>query len=246
LPPALANGRLTGQFYGELPFYVRQIYAGLVGWFGVDTVELHPVAPAEEARRLIELSGGADRMFEAAERSLVAREYSWAAQLATYLLRQSPNDERYKALKAGALRAMGQVTTASNTRSWYLTQARELEGVVDTRQLPIRLANEAMVKQMPPLTYVNALRFKLAPELSADGAKLVRLALTGVGAFDLLLRHGVVEIRPSKPGSAADCEIELTFDDWAKMNGGGKASVDTNAFKIAGDAALARKIVDAI
>ncbi len=246
LPPALANGRLTGQFYGELPFYVRQIYAGLVGWFGADTVELHPVAPVEEARRLIDLSGGADRMFEAAERSLAAREYSWTAQLATYLLRQSPNDERYKALKAKALRAMGQVTTASNTRSWYLTQARELEGDVDTRQLPIRFANEAMVKQMPPLTYVNALRFRLPPELSADGAKVVRLALTGVGAFDLHLRHGVVEIRPPAPTSSAECEIEMTFDDWAKMNGGAKASVDTSAFTIAGNAALARKIIDAI
>lgn len=185
-------------------------------------------------------------MFETAERSLAAREYSWAAQLATYLLRQAPNDERCKTLKAKALRAMGQVTTASNTRSWYLTQARELEGVVDTRQLPIRFANEAMVKQMPPLTYVNALRFKLPPELSADGSKIVRLTLTGVGAFDLHLRHGVVEVRQPKAGSAADCEIELAFDDWAKMNGGAKASVDTSAFQIAGDAALARKVIDVI
>ncbi|MDE2364625.1 MAG: MBL fold metallo-hydrolase [Hyphomicrobiales bacterium] len=246
LPPALANGRLTGQFYGELPFYVRQIYAGLVGWFGVDTVELHPVAPADEAARLINLAGGAEKMFEAAEKSLVAREYSWAAQLATYLLRLSPNEARYKTLKAKALRAMGQVTTASNTRSWYLTQARELEGSVDTRQLPIRFANEAMVKQMPPLTYVNALRFKIAPELSAAGAKLVRLALGGAGTFDLHLRHGVVEVRQPTPGSTADCQIELGFDDWAKMNGGAKASVDLAAIKISGDANLGRRIVDAI
>lgn len=245
LPPALANGRLTGQFYGELPFYVRQIYAGLVGWFGVDTVELHPVEPAEEARRLIDLSGGADRMFEAAERSLAEREYSWAAQLATYLLRQSPDEERYKTLKAKALRAMGQATTASNTRSWYLTQARELEGLADTRQLPIRFANEAMVKQMPPLTYVNALRFKIPPELSADGAKLARLALTGAASFDLHLRHGVVEIRPASQ-ARCDCAIEIGFDDWAKLNGGAKASVGADAFRIDGDAALARKIIEAI
>lgn len=246
LPETLANGRLTGQFYGELSFYVRQIYAGLIGWFGVDTVELHPIAPADEAARLIALAGGADKMFEAASRALEAREYSWAAQLATYLLRQTPTDERVKALKAKALRAMGQVTTASNTRSWYLTQARELEGKVDTRVLPIRFANDAMVKQMPPLTFVNALRFKLAPDLSAAGPKVVRLTLSGAGAFDLRLRNGVVEIRDVNKQAPCDCEIEMSFDDWAKLNGGAKAAVDLAAIKVRGDADLGRKIVDTI
>lgn len=59
LPAALANGRLTGQFYGELPYHMRQIYAGMVGWFGKDTVELHRPAPQEQATRLLALVGGA-------------------------------------------------------------------------------------------------------------------------------------------------------------------------------------------
>ena len=246
LPEALANGRLTGQFYGELPFYVRQIYAGLVGWFGNDTVELHALPRAQANARWVELAGGAEQALEQARTAFGKREFAWCAELATAVLASQPGSADARQIKADALRAMGQVTTAANTRSWLLTQARELEGLTDTFRLPISFVNTTTVTQLPPGTYVNALRFKLSPDLSASGAKVVRLVLAGSSAFDLHLRNGVVEVREAAPQRACDCEIELAFDDWAKLNGGGKSSVDATAFKISGDADLAGKIIEAI
>lgn len=249
LPDALANGRLTGQFYGELPFYVRQIYTGLVGWFGNDTVELHPLTKVDEARRIVALAGGAKRVAEQAREALASKEFSWAAQLAGYLVHLAPNDMSARQLKADALRAMARVTTAANTRSWYLTQARELEGKIDTAEVPVNLVNPQMVRSMPPATYVNALRFKIDPALSANGATCVRLSLEGPApaAFDLHLRHGVVQVTPAGSGQT-DAAISLSFDLWASLVGRESTLEQALAagISLAGDTALAREILAAI
>ena len=127
LPETLANGRLTGQFHGELFFYVRQIYTGLVGWFGNDTVELHALPRAQANGRWVELAGGVERALEQARAAFEKREFAWCAELATAVLASEPGSTAARQIKVDALRAMGQVTTAANTRSWFLTQARELE-----------------------------------------------------------------------------------------------------------------------
>lgn len=215
LPETLVKSRLNGQFYGELPFYVRQIYCGLVGWFGNDTVDLHPLAQAESAKRWSTLVGGAERLLAEGNSALERREYQWAAELASTVLRADKFNVSAAQLKANALRAMGQVTSASNTRSWYLTQARELEGQVDTRKLPITLVNAATVKQMPAATYVNALRFRLNPDLSAVGPRRLNLHI-GDDAFTLVLRNGVAQVLAGAL-PPADTSIHITPDVWATL-----------------------------
>lgn len=247
LPASLANGRLIGEFYGELSYHVRQIYAGMVGWFGNDTVELHPVAPTDQARRLIELAGGEERLAAATRAALEQREYAWAAQMATWLLQGSDGREEYRRLKASALRAMGQVTTAANTRSWYLTQALELEGKVDTSKPLIHFINAAMVRQMPVRTYVNGLRFQLSPSLSEDGQKTVHLQFQCPDAnFTLRLRNGVVVIVDSAPSTAVDATIMMAFDSWARLIGGeaaGTALLSSGEIAATGNFAIVNAVL---
>ncbi|WP_144006966.1 alkyl sulfatase dimerization domain-containing protein [Pelomonas sp. KK5] len=223
LPESLAHGRLTGQHYGELAYHVRQVYAGMVGWFGKDTVELHPVAEDEEARRLVALAGGEDAFLAAARASMEKNEYSWTAQMAAWGLKNAgPRAAEFRQLKADALRRMGQVTTAANTRSWYLTQARELEGLCDTRVTPMKLVNAAMVRQMPARTYVNGLRFSLPASVSAGGEKTLHLRFKAPDSdFTLLLRNGVVVIREAAPaaGQVVDARLAMSFDAWARLVG---------------------------
>jgi len=215
LPASLASGRLTGQFYGELPFYVRQIYTGLVGWFGKDTVELHALPRAQSDARWLALAGGAARVLDQARTALEQREFAWAAELATAVLATEPTSPAAGQLKADALRAMGQATTAANTRSWFLTQARELEGKVDTTRVPIRFVNAATVAQMPPATYVNALRFRLDPALSAQGERSVHLRI-GEASFALRLRNGVVTVAAGAP-ERPDASVELSARQWGEL-----------------------------
>lgn len=249
LPASLADGRLTGQFYGELPFHVRQVYSGLVGWFGKDTAELHRPTPAEQAERTIALAGGAERIVSAVREALDKREYAWAAQMAGWLLAGGHDTGDNRRLKARALRAMGQVTTASNTRSWFLTQARELEGKVDTRVPPIRFVNAGMVRQMPAVTYVNGLRFLLPPALSADGEKTIHLQFESPDhAFTLRLRNGVVLIADGVQDfqEQADASVAMSFDAWARLVGRearAGALLEAGEIKLSGDVRLARAVL---
>lgn len=247
LPEALANGRLTGQFYGELPFYVRQIYTGLVGWFGKDTVELHPVSEAESATRWAALAGGVERIEAEAETALARKEYSWAAELATTALRADANAPRARQLKADALRAMARVTTAANTRSWYLTQALELEGKVDTWKMPITFVNSTTVRQMPPGTYVNALRFQLDHALSNSGPRSVSLTI-GENRFTLKLRNGVALAGPAQASDGdANASIQLTPELWAGLVAReiDAAAAMAGGAQISGDHDLAQAVLGA-
>lgn len=227
LPAALANGRLTGQFYGELPYHVRQVYAGLVGWFGSDTAELHPLPHAESSSRWLELAGGAQRVLQEARGALAREDFAWATELATAVRRAQPGNDEARQVKAQALRAMGQRTTAANTRSWYLTHARELEHQLDTRTPPIRFVNATTVQQMPLLTYVRALRFRIDPALSADATHVVALQIDDT-VFTLTLRHGMTVVSAGRPAQA-DAELVMTLPQWAALVAG----------DLAADAALA-------
>lgn len=246
LPEVLANSRLTGQFYGELPFHVRQIYAGLVGWFGKDTAELHRPPVAEQARRTIALAGGADRVADEVRAALSRREFAWAAQMAGWLLDGGHDTEANRRLKAKALRAMGQVTTAANTRSWYLTQARELEGLADTRVPPVRFVNANMVRQMPPLTYVNGLRFQLSPQLSEVRPRCIVLRFSAPDlAYTLHLRHGVVQVVEGESANP-DATLSMAFDAWARLVGRAtpaQALVEGGEIRSEGDAELVAAVL---
>ncbi|HMV01563.1 MAG TPA: alkyl sulfatase dimerization domain-containing protein, partial [Rhodocyclaceae bacterium] len=244
LPKALTEGRLTGQFYGELSYYVRQIYAGLVGWFGSDTVELHPLPEQESARRWCELAGGTDAVLAKAQQAMTNKEYQWAAELATQALRAGRAGDQARQTKADALRAMGQVTTAANTRSWYLTQARELEGTVNTQKLPIRFVTAATVRQMPVATYVNAMRFRVDPALSANAERTLHLSIDA-SDFTLTLRHGVVTVS-SGLSAQADASVRLGMDSWAPLVAGDVQDLGTlpaNALTLGGDSALGLSVL---
>ncbi|MCA0241570.1 MAG: SCP2 sterol-binding domain-containing protein [Proteobacteria bacterium] len=222
LPASLSQGRLTGQFDGELPYHVRQVYAGLVGWFGSDTAELHPLAPSDSAARWLELAGGTQRVLDEARGAIAREDFAWAAELATAVRRAQPASEGVRRLKADALRALGQRTTAANTRFWYLTHARELERQLHTRRAPIRFVNATTVQQMPLMTYVRALRFRIDPALSAAAARVVALTI-GDQPFTLTLRNGVTLVAPGEPAQP-DARLALTPAQWAALVAGALAA----------------------
>lgn len=56
LPPHLANHPLLQDHYHRLPWVVKGVYTGYGGWFQGDAASLNPLAPAEEAARMIEMA----------------------------------------------------------------------------------------------------------------------------------------------------------------------------------------------
>lgn len=162
-PAYMLESSHTKPLYGEIPHYVRAVYSGNVGWFGVDPLELHPVSKSFESRKIVALMGGSDNVILAAQDALEDKQYAWAATLATYVLRgDDPENAAAKAVKAQAFRKMGQVTYATNTRHYYTTSALVLEGKLDIpRTVP---TNPARVATSPRDMWLDQLRVSLDPE----------------------------------------------------------------------------------
>ena len=136
-PEELANSPHLHQNYGEWSFHARRYYNQSMHWFGNDSIDLHPLERNDEARRMVKVMGGVDKVIAQAKEAHKDGEYQWSAQLATYAIRSGSEDA--KLVKADALRSMAQKATASNTRNWYLTHALVLEGKLE---LPMVLTGE--------------------------------------------------------------------------------------------------------
>lgn len=125
LPPELAELDYLREYYGNVEWGVRGIFAGYLGWFDGNPSSLFPLSPQEEARRVADLAGGAAALMAAARASL-AEDPQWAAQLCDHLLALNPADPAARLLKADALDALARDLLTATGRNYYMTVAGQL------------------------------------------------------------------------------------------------------------------------
>lgn len=247
VPKHLVTGRITKEIYGELEYYVRGIYRGFIGWFGNDAVELHPVTKEFEAERLIDGFGGTDKMLATAQKALDDKEFSWAAQLTTYLLKVDPNHAQAKLIKAQAFREMGHRTTATTTRYWYLTEANTLLGGLDPNQIRPRVSF-SVAKMLPPQLFIKAFGIDLQYKLCMDMDKVVIIDLKDIGVkCGFHIRRGVAEFLPN--ATQGDVVVTMTHDTFCGIISGTKSyseSIISHNIEMSGDLKLAAKLDDIV
>lgn len=217
LPASLQGHYLSEQHYGLVEFHVRQVHNGLMGWFDEDPAHALPISPELEAERLVVALGGRDTVLDAARAALGRDEPSWAAQLASYLLRLDRRDVDARSLKAEALRLLAQTTTSANLRSFCLTHARELEDQTSLDFFTPAMIPMDMLRRADPRAFVRALRVQVDPERAADREATVTIAFTDRGtSAGLQLRCGLAAyLEPGPDG--ADLALELDTDAWAEL-----------------------------
>jgi uncharacterized sulfatase len=123
LPPDLAANPYLQEFYGGVEWTVRGIYADRVGWFDGNATNLIPLAEKDRASRLVKLIGGPDQVLERGREALAAGDFTWAAELADYVLANDPKAAPAKRLKAQALIELGERQINAIARNYYLTSA---------------------------------------------------------------------------------------------------------------------------
>ncbi|MFN0160509.1 MAG: alkyl sulfatase dimerization domain-containing protein, partial [Burkholderiales bacterium] len=243
LPRHLAESPWVQPHYGEAAFHVRAIHAGVLGWFDMDTSRLHPLPPAEEARRMLAGFGGAQAMHRQAATAADAGDWSWAIQLATYLMRAHPEDASARALKARALRGLAQTTPAANTRSVCLTEARTLEGGPDPMATTSWRANRFQIMNAPPTRFVRAMRVQLDPDRAAQADVALQVSFTDREASCALHIKGGVARFIDGPLDGAALHLETTLAAWADIYTGrrslAQACADGEAKALPGTAAVA-------
>lgn len=126
LPPGLTDNPFLQEFYGGVEWAVRGIYADQVGWFDGNATNLLPLPEKDRATRLVAVIGGVDRVVERGREALAARDFTWAAELADYVLVNEPSHIQARRLKAAALTELAERQVNAIARNYYLTTAQFL------------------------------------------------------------------------------------------------------------------------
>lgn len=209
IPSFLANGAWTRPLYGEFEHYVRGVYSGLTGWFGGDPMELHPVSKSFQSAYIVNAAGGEANVVADAQTVLDDNQYAWAAQLATYVLDVNPENADAKAIKGQALRKMGQVAGAANTRHWYTTKAWEVEGKLD-RSVVAAVITRDKLAAAPRKLVLDMLRCSIDPDKAMDMEESLILTYADEGISNSMsIRNCVGAV---SEGRVENPSVELSMD----------------------------------
>jgi alkyl sulfatase BDS1-like metallo-beta-lactamase superfamily hydrolase len=126
LPPDLARSPYLQEFYGGVEWTVRGIYADRVGWFDGNATNLVPLPGKDRAAKLVGLIGGPDLVLARGREALAAGDFTWAAELADYVLANDGAHAAAKRIKAQALVEIGERQINAIARNYYLSSAMYL------------------------------------------------------------------------------------------------------------------------
>lgn len=241
LPDSVVKEPWTIEYYGNVDVSARNVYGGYISWWNGDPAELRPTPRMEQARRTVEMMGGRDKVFAAAEKAFLEGDAQWAAELTTPLIRLNKEDWPARQLKAAALRVLGFKQTSSSLRGFYLSGARELDGLFDPAAVQ-NLVRETFINidTTPAAMVLENLRFAINPERASGQRRTVGYEFTDTGeSFTLTLRNSVLEVAPSITDGTATV-VRLTRDFGNRMLRGQaslESGIDGGEVTVVGDAA---------
>jgi len=221
LPARFQRSYLTQQHYGLVEHHVRQIHAGLRGWFDGNEAELFPLPTLERSAKLIAGFGGRAEVLAQAQAALVDDDLRWALELSTWLVRSEPNADgradggsvEERAMLAAVLRSIGQRTIAANIRNWCMTRALELDGQIDlSRHRGFRVGRSQALAS-DPATFVHALKTIVVPERAVEIDTHIAFAIGDV-TTGLHVRRGVAV---PTDGSDAGHTLHMSTETWADV-----------------------------
>ncbi|MEG1906817.1 MAG: alkyl sulfatase dimerization domain-containing protein [Gordonibacter sp.] len=217
IPSFLVEGALTMPIYGELEHHIRGIYRGIIGWFGTDVLELHPISKEFESRKIVEAMGGTDAVLAESKRTLEDKQYAWAVTLATYVLNIDPNNKAAREAKAAGLIKMAHVTNSSITRSWYTAASYNLTANSENAVAPFHGMTPDKFPILPHSIMLDHLRVSIDPEKAMDMNESLTITLTDKDVSNtMVVRNCVGAIETGKPASPS-AELRMTLPIMASV-----------------------------
>ncbi len=134
LPSDLADLPYLQPVYGNVPWSVRSIFSGYLGWFDGNPTHLNDLSPLSHAQHLAQLAGGIPALWSQTEVALAAADYQWVLELTDALLRllgQGPigglDQTAVKTARITALEALAAVEVNTNAANYYRSAAQALK-----------------------------------------------------------------------------------------------------------------------
>ena len=205
LPALYDQDHRTSERYGVGEHHVRQIYAGLRGWFDGEESKLFPLQPHERFEKLIAGFGGRGEVAKQATAAFDADDVRWGVELATWLARSTEATTADKELLARGLRLIAERTPAANIRNWAITRARHLDGQTPMDRFMKHSFGARAIAHVPSTDLIHTLRVLLDPARAEGLRAHVRFVVDGESA-GLLLRNCV-----AVPTDGKDASVEVAM-----------------------------------
>ncbi len=225
LPPHLAEHPWLAEHYGRVPWSVRGIYSGTLGWFDGRSASLEPLPPDERARRYAAAFAAGQDLPTQVAAALDAGEWRWAAELSQLWLDAQPDNADARVALAQALQQLGRGHINANAANWYTTEAGELRGELDLTPPPPGRAPTDLIDGLPLDPFMQGLATRLRAEDTLEVDWKAVFTFTDVDQRYLVhVRRGVCEVRPRTveqlAGVQADLVITTTAKTWKRLAAG--------------------------
>ena len=217
MPEHLAEHPWLGEFYGSYKHSVRSVYAGYIGWFQGDAVELDPHPWKERAERYVTAMGGREAVLAQAQEAFDAEDYRWAMDIITWAIRADSDDMEARRVKAQALRGWAYQQKNSTWRNWGLCQALELEGELGEQRGGHKV-QPGQARNYPTSRLLELMTVRLIAENAFDTQLIMGFVSTDTDeSCGLEIRRGVCQFHDTLPER---CDVTLSFkrqflSEWA-------------------------------
>jgi len=195
LPEYAKDNPWISQARGQIPWHVKQIYYGNLGWYQGDPAFLLPISMNERSHKIVDGFGGFDATIVEIRKAIDNGEYNWAAELTTYLLNVDPENVEAKLLKAHSLRVIGQRMLSADARHWALTSALELEGKITIDPSAFSQTSPEQLAELPIKKLLKSLSTKLNQELVQNLYGALNIIYTDTGEkYSLIFRNNILVV----------------------------------------------------
>lgn len=211
LPPALGRAWWNRGYHGTVNHNLKAVYAKELGWYDGNPMHLHPLPPAETARRYVKAIGGTEKVLDLARESFAAGDYRWAAELAGQAVFADPDHRGAADLLADTYEQLGYQSEGPQWRNLYLTAAQELRNGLPTTGVVSTASTETLLT-MPLDLFLDYIAVRLDGPRAADTTLTINLDLTDgdrPAPHSLHLANGVLHHRPRH---TANPDLTLRLD----------------------------------
>lgn len=209
LPSALEKNWYTRQYYGTVRHNAKAVYQKYMGWYDANPVNLHPLAPADTAKKFVEYFGDTDAVLARAAQDFEAGEYQWVAQVTNLIVFADPANEAARLLCADALEQLGYAAESGTWRNAYLTGAKELRIGVDDDPKYRTTGSADIQRAMEPAMMLDYLGILIDANAAQDLDLRINLAFTDEEPYLLVVRSGVVLYERGVQDESADATLTM-------------------------------------
>ncbi len=241
LPPSLAEEWHCREYYGSVSHNTKAIYQRYMGWFDGNPAHLWEHPPVEQARRYVELAGGAGTLLEKARASFERGDFRWVAEVVNHLVFAEPENREARELQADALEQLGFGAENATWRNFFLMGARELrEGVSGT---PTVTAPADVVAHLTVSQLLDAMAIRLDGPRAWDANLRIDWRITAPDEqHRITVRNGVLRHKPGSHEPTADAalvverealdQLLLKTADIAELAESGRLRVEGDGVKL--------------